>query len=179
MLLARHDHRKIVVTEGVRNVGLLRDREHLRPAEPDLAAEAAECIRQLEQHPLDTEARERLAVIYADHYGRLDMAAGEPRPPMPKISTTAKIRSIGETGQPASDDGRSHRRSPDPAMRSFVNDESCGGPENTSNRRSSILSSVADRRALPMNRFTAASSRPLLPVKSWGMIRLRLLWHSD
>src|SRR5690348_18087515 len=31
----------------------------------------------LEQHPLDTEAREKLAVIYADHYHRLDMATDE------------------------------------------------------------------------------------------------------
>jgi tetratricopeptide (TPR) repeat protein len=77
MLLSSHDHRKIIVTEGVRNLGLLRDQEHLKPAEPDLAAEAAECVRQLEQHPLDTEARERLAVLYADHYGRLDMAGAE------------------------------------------------------------------------------------------------------
>ena len=38
---------------------------------------AAECVKHLEQHPLDTEAREKLAVIYADHYGRLDLAAGE------------------------------------------------------------------------------------------------------
>jgi len=77
MLLAPHDRRKIVVTEGVHNLGLLRGQEHLKSAEPDPAAEAAECVKHLEQHPLDTEARERLAVIYADHYGRLDMAAAE------------------------------------------------------------------------------------------------------
>jgi hypothetical protein len=31
----------------------------------------------LEKHPHDTEVREKLAVIYADHYGRLDMATME------------------------------------------------------------------------------------------------------
>jgi hypothetical protein len=49
----------------------------LRPAEADPAQEAAEYVKHLEQHPLDTEAREKLAIIYADHYGRLDMATNE------------------------------------------------------------------------------------------------------
>jgi hypothetical protein len=35
---------------------------------------AGEYVKQLEQHPQDTEAREKLALIYADHYGRLDLA---------------------------------------------------------------------------------------------------------
>jgi hypothetical protein len=38
---------------------------------------AAEYVRHLEQYPLDMEARERLAVIYTDHYGRLDLATEE------------------------------------------------------------------------------------------------------
>jgi hypothetical protein len=49
----------------------------LKTAEPDPEQVAAECVKHLEQHPLDTEARERLAVIYADHYGRLDLATNE------------------------------------------------------------------------------------------------------
>ena len=77
MLLAPHERKKFAVTEGVRNLGLLRGQEHLKPAEPDPEKVAAECVKHLEQHPLDTEAREKLAVIYADHYGRLDLAAGE------------------------------------------------------------------------------------------------------
>ena len=77
MLLAPHERKKFVVTEGVRNLGLLRDQEHLKPAEPNPEQVAAECVKHLEQHPLDTEAREKLAVIYADHYGRLDLATGE------------------------------------------------------------------------------------------------------
>ena len=77
MLLATHERKRFAVTEGVRNLGLLRGQEHLKPAEPDPEKVAAECVKHLEQHPLDTEAREKLAVIYADHYGRLDLAAGE------------------------------------------------------------------------------------------------------
>jgi len=34
-------------------------------------------VKHLEQHPLDTEVREKLAILYADHYQRLDMATGE------------------------------------------------------------------------------------------------------
>jgi len=77
MLLAPEDRRKFIVTEGVRNVGLLHDWGHLKPTEASPEQLAAEYVKHLEQHPLDTEAREKLAVIYADHYGRLDMAAGE------------------------------------------------------------------------------------------------------
>jgi len=65
------------VPEGVRHLGLLQNQEHLKPTEATPEQLAAEYVKHLERHPLDTEAREKLAVIYADHYGRLDLAAGE------------------------------------------------------------------------------------------------------
>ena len=76
-LLGPYERKKFIVVEGPRNLGLLR-----RPAPPkavggDPAQMAAEYVRQLEQYPLDMEARERLAVIYADHYRRLDLATEE------------------------------------------------------------------------------------------------------
>ena len=77
MLLAPHERRKFIVAEGVQNLGLLRDRNRFKPAEEDPEKVAAECVKHLEQHPQDTEARERLAVIYADHYHRLDLATNE------------------------------------------------------------------------------------------------------
>ena len=77
MLLAAHDRRKYLVAEGVRNVGLLPRSEHLRPVGTDPTQQAEEYVKHLEQHPLDSEAREKLAVIYADHYGRLDLAADQ------------------------------------------------------------------------------------------------------
>ena len=77
MLLAPEDRKKFVVTEGVRNLGLLHDWGHLKPAEANPEQLAAEYVKHLERHPLDTEAREKLAILYADHYGRLDMATGE------------------------------------------------------------------------------------------------------
>jgi tetratricopeptide (TPR) repeat protein len=77
MLLAPYERKKFAVPEGVQNLGLLRGREPLKAAEPDPAQVAAEYVKHLEQHPLDMEAREKLAVIYADHYGRLDLATNE------------------------------------------------------------------------------------------------------
>jgi outer membrane protein assembly factor BamD (BamD/ComL family) len=43
----------------------------------DAAKRASNCIAKLEQHPLDTEARENLAAIYAYDYQRLDLAADQ------------------------------------------------------------------------------------------------------
>ena len=40
-------------------------------------AEAQNCLKQIEQHPLDTEPREKLAKIYANNYHRLDLAEQE------------------------------------------------------------------------------------------------------
>jgi tetratricopeptide (TPR) repeat protein len=71
------DRQPMPVPEGVKNVGLLESSEHLRPAEADPTKLAAAYVKHLEQHPLDTEAREELAKIYADYYQRLDMATVE------------------------------------------------------------------------------------------------------
>jgi hypothetical protein len=38
---------------------------------------AAIHVKHLEQHPLDMEVREKLALIYANHFQRLDMATAE------------------------------------------------------------------------------------------------------
>jgi tetratricopeptide (TPR) repeat protein len=77
ILLAAHDRQPMAMPEGVKNVGLLESSEHLRPTEIDPEKLAADYVKHLEQHPLDTEAREKLAILYADHYQRLDMATGE------------------------------------------------------------------------------------------------------
>ena len=67
----------MAVPEGIKNIGLLKSSEHLRPAEMDPEQLAAVYVKHLEQHPLDTEVREKLAVIYANHYKRLDLATLE------------------------------------------------------------------------------------------------------
>jgi tetratricopeptide (TPR) repeat protein len=77
LLLAAHDRQPVAMPEGVKNVGLLESAAHLVPAETGPAKLAAAYVKHLELHPRDTEIREKLAVIYADHYQRLDLAAGE------------------------------------------------------------------------------------------------------
>jgi tetratricopeptide (TPR) repeat protein len=76
-LLASHDHQPMAVPEGIKNIGLLKSSEHLRPAGADPAQLATVYVKHLEQHPLDTEVREKLAIIYAEHYRRLDLATHE------------------------------------------------------------------------------------------------------
>ena len=76
-LLASRDHQPMAVPEGIKSVGLLESSEHLRPAEADPAQLAAVYVKHLERHPLDTEAREKLAILYAEYYQRLDLATSE------------------------------------------------------------------------------------------------------
>jgi tetratricopeptide (TPR) repeat protein len=47
------------------------------PREADPAEAAAEYVRHLQQFPYDNQAREKLAVLYAHHYQRLDLAADQ------------------------------------------------------------------------------------------------------
>ena len=77
ILLEAHDRQPMAMPEGVKNVGLLASSEFLQPEEADPGKVAAAYVKHLEQHPLDTESREKLAVIYAGHYQRLDLATVE------------------------------------------------------------------------------------------------------
>ena len=77
ILLAAHDRQPMVMPEGVKSAGLRDSMRDLVPAETDPAKLAADYVKHLEQHPLDSEAREKLAVLYATHYQRLDMATNE------------------------------------------------------------------------------------------------------
>jgi hypothetical protein len=77
LLLAARDRQPMAVPEGVKNIGLLGSSEFLLPKEMKPGEQAAVYVKHLEQHPLDVEIREKLAVIYADHYQRLDLATGE------------------------------------------------------------------------------------------------------
>ncbi len=77
MPLAQTEVRKFVVTEGIRNLGLARNPKPFAPMEKEPGKLAVEYVRHLEQHPLDTEVREQLAVLYAEHYQRLDLAADQ------------------------------------------------------------------------------------------------------
>ena len=76
-LLAPHDRRAVFVPEGAKNLGLRNSMEDLIPEETNPETLAADLVKHLEQHPLDTETREKLAIIYARHYKRLDLATLE------------------------------------------------------------------------------------------------------
>ena len=77
ILLSAHDRQSVFVPEGVKNIGLLNSSAFLQPEEENPEKLAAELVKQLEQHPQDTEAREKLAIIYARHYQRLDLETSE------------------------------------------------------------------------------------------------------
>lgn len=77
ILLAAHDRQPVFVPEGVKNIGLLDSSAHLIPAGENPEMLAADFVRHLAEHPHDTDAREKLAVIYARHYRRLDLATLE------------------------------------------------------------------------------------------------------
>ena len=57
MMIDPHERKKFFVAESKERVGLLRDREHLKAPEVDPEKLAEDYVRQLEQHPRDTEAR--------------------------------------------------------------------------------------------------------------------------
>jgi tetratricopeptide (TPR) repeat protein len=77
IMLAARDRQPMALPEGAKSVGLRDSMRDLIPAETDPAKVAADYVKHLEQHPLDTEAREKLAIIYAVHYKRLDLATQE------------------------------------------------------------------------------------------------------
>ena len=77
ILLGKHDRQAIAVPHGVDNLGLKGSMEFLVPAEENPGKLAADYVKHLEQYPHDTDIREKLAVIYADHFHRLDLAVGE------------------------------------------------------------------------------------------------------
>ena len=76
-MLAESHSKTFAVPQGPQHLGLLRDYPNAAPEAPSEAQMAAEYVKHLEQHPLDTDAREKLAVLYSDHYGRLDLAVDQ------------------------------------------------------------------------------------------------------
>ena len=77
MILAREDRQDVAVPEGVHNVGLLDSTDFLKPQEVEPGKLAAAHVKHLEAHPRDIEVREKLALIYAKDFKRLDLATME------------------------------------------------------------------------------------------------------
>lgn len=76
-LAEQHDRPRVALPKGAENIGLMSSSTHLAPVAPDQAARAEQLTHHLRAHPQDTEAREQLAIIYADHYQRLDLATDQ------------------------------------------------------------------------------------------------------
>jgi tetratricopeptide (TPR) repeat protein len=76
-LVLPHDRPRVPLHRGVENVGLLPESAHLQPEEADPAQLAHQYVTHLETHPLDADVREKLAVLYADHFQRLDLATDQ------------------------------------------------------------------------------------------------------
>ena len=77
IILGQHDRQAMNLPAGVENIGLLDSTEFLRPKEIEPGKLAAVYVKHLEQHPHDTEVREKLATIYARDFKRLDLATLE------------------------------------------------------------------------------------------------------
>lgn len=71
------ERQKYPVPEGIKNFGLVKESGLIQPREVFPEAQAAEYVKHLEQHPQDTEVREKLALLYAENYQRLDLAVGQ------------------------------------------------------------------------------------------------------
>jgi hypothetical protein len=77
LLLEQHDRPTMVVPEGVHNLGLRDSAAIIQPEEIEPDKLAAAHVKHLAAHPHDSEVREKLAVIYAKDFQRLDLATAE------------------------------------------------------------------------------------------------------
>jgi tetratricopeptide (TPR) repeat protein len=75
-LIEQREHTPIPVPHVERKPGLIGN-DPIASLSSEREEEARQLIAQLERHPLDADARERLAVLYASHYQRVDLAASE------------------------------------------------------------------------------------------------------
>lgn len=74
MLAEQKERPRLALTRHENKVGLEGVRIDPRPKVADPAETATQLVAHLNEHPFDAEAREELAVLYAEHYARLDMA---------------------------------------------------------------------------------------------------------
>jgi tetratricopeptide (TPR) repeat protein len=77
MLAQTKERRRIVLGRSVENVGLRSEPLDIKPPDEAPEAAAARLVQHLDEFPYDNEAREKLAIIYARHYGRLDLACAQ------------------------------------------------------------------------------------------------------
>lgn len=73
----RHDERTLAVPRGDQRLGLRRATSAPESKTGSPEQRTAELLEHLRNHPLDWEAREKLATVYAEEYHRLDLASDE------------------------------------------------------------------------------------------------------
>jgi TolA-binding protein len=73
-LVNRGNRAAIVLKPGAENLGLVKDYAPWKPPEEDKGQLAQKYVAHLEKYPADMETREKLAMLYAEHYGRVDYA---------------------------------------------------------------------------------------------------------
>ncbi len=76
-LVAARTSATVDLRPGEKNIGLRPDYTGPAAVVEDPGALAEECVQQLQKHPADTATREKLAVLYAEHFHRLDLAADQ------------------------------------------------------------------------------------------------------
>lgn len=76
-ILSPQERKTFSVPQAPRSLGLTRGRPAAAPAEAEPGHQAADLVKHLQQHPLDTDAREQLARIYAHDFARLDLAVDQ------------------------------------------------------------------------------------------------------
>jgi tetratricopeptide (TPR) repeat protein len=77
LLAERQQPRSVALPPGVENVGLRLEPLEIKRPEEDPAAAAANYVAHLQAFPFDSDAREKLALLYARHYQRLDLATDQ------------------------------------------------------------------------------------------------------
>jgi tetratricopeptide (TPR) repeat protein len=77
MLAEKEDRPRIAVIRYEAKIGLVGESASPKPKEETPAEAAGRLVKHLDQHPLDTEAREELALVYANSYQRLDLAVDQ------------------------------------------------------------------------------------------------------
>jgi tetratricopeptide (TPR) repeat protein len=77
MLLSTHDRKILAVPQGIKNLGLQINQTLAGVSEAEPGQAAQDLVNQLHEHPMDFEAREKLALLYANHYHRLDLASDQ------------------------------------------------------------------------------------------------------
>jgi tetratricopeptide (TPR) repeat protein len=77
MLAEGRDPRRVTVQRRDARIGIQGVPLEVHAPEEDPAEAAAQYVRHLEQFPADNEAREKLALLYAHHYQRLDLATDQ------------------------------------------------------------------------------------------------------